>query len=151
MPEVPQIFKDMGKNCVGEMRRQIQAEIDASTIYMSMGAHFARDTVNRPGFSKFFFHASHEERDHAQDLIGYLLTRGELDGATPKSAKLHELIAVPKVNKTSWESGVQALKEALELEAAVTKSIKKVIRACDDENLGEKFIKEYNVRHMTKT
>lgn len=59
-----------------EMRRQIQAEIDASLKYLAMGAHFAQDTINRPGFSEFFFKASGEEREHAHKLIEYLLMRG---------------------------------------------------------------------------
>lgn len=135
----------MGPTCVAEMRRQIQAEIRASTIYMSMGVHFSKDIINRPGFSKFFLDASREERNHAQELIGYLLTRGELDGTATHSNNLHQLITVPEVGKTSWKSGVSALKEALILEAEVTSSIKQVIRTCDEEDLGKKN-KEYNVR-----
>lgn len=60
------------------MRRQIQAEIDASLQYLAMAAHFAQDTVNRPGFMEFFFKAASEEREHAHKLIEYLLMRGQL-------------------------------------------------------------------------
>ncbi|CAH2210649.1 jg20597, partial [Pararge aegeria aegeria] len=42
------------------------------------GAHFSKDSVNRPGFAKMFFDASSEEREHALKLIEYLLMRGEL-------------------------------------------------------------------------
>lgn len=68
----------MTNGCIREMRRQIQAEIDASIKYMAMGAHFAKDTVNRIGFSEFFFKAASEEREHAEKLIEYLLMRGQL-------------------------------------------------------------------------
>lgn len=68
----------MSRGCIKEVRRQIQAEIDASMQYMAMGAHFAKDTVNRIGFSEFFFKASSEEREHAGKLIEYLLMRGQL-------------------------------------------------------------------------
>lgn len=68
----------MTRGCTKEVRRQIQAEIDASIQYMAMGAHFAKDTVNRPGFSEFFFKAAGEEREHATKLIEYLLMRGQL-------------------------------------------------------------------------
>lgn len=61
-----------------ELKRQIQEEINASIQYLAMGAHFARDTVNRPGFSHFFFKAAGEERAHAQKLVEYLLMRGHL-------------------------------------------------------------------------
>lgn len=68
----------MTRGCTKEMRRQIQAEIDASMQYLAMGAYFSKDTVNRPGFSSFFFKAAGEEREHAGKLIEYLLMRGQL-------------------------------------------------------------------------
>lgn len=70
----------MKDRCVSETKRQIQAEINASMVYLAMGAHFAKDTVNRPGFSEFFFKAAAEEREHGQKLIEYLLMRGQLTG-----------------------------------------------------------------------
>lgn len=48
--------------------------------YLAMGAHFGKDSINRPGFSEFFFKAAGEEREHATKLIEYLLMRGELVG-----------------------------------------------------------------------
>lgn len=68
----------MTNGCIGEMRRQIQAEINASVKYLAMGAHFAQDTVNRPGFAEFFFKSASEEREHATKLIEYLLMRTNL-------------------------------------------------------------------------
>lgn len=76
--DVPSEFLDMSRGCIKEVRRQIQAEVDASIQYMAMGAHFAKDTVNRIGFSEFFFKAAGEEREHAMKLIEYLLMRGQL-------------------------------------------------------------------------
>lgn len=76
--DIPNDFLDMSRGCIKEMRRQIQAEIDASIQYMAMGAHFAKDTINRPGFSEFFFKSAGEEREHAGKLIEYLLMRGQL-------------------------------------------------------------------------
>lgn len=69
----------MSGGCIGEMRRQIQAEINASVKYLAMGAHFAQDTVNRPGFAEFFFKSASEEREHATKLIEYLLMRTNLN------------------------------------------------------------------------
>lgn len=76
--DVPDEWLDMSRGCVKEVRRQVQAEIDASMAYMAMGAHFAKDTVNRHGFSEFFFKAAGEEREHAGKLIEYMLMRGQL-------------------------------------------------------------------------
>lgn len=53
-------------------------ELKAAMQYMAMGAHFSKDTINRPGFAKLFFEAASEEREHAIKLIHYLLMRGEL-------------------------------------------------------------------------
>lgn len=68
----------MSRGCIKEVRRQIQAEIDASMQYLAMGAHFSQSTINLPGFSEFFFKAAGEEREHATKLIEYLLMRGQL-------------------------------------------------------------------------
>lgn len=70
---------DMTNGCIKEVRRQIQAEINASVNYLAMAAHFSKDTVNRPGFAKFFFHSASEEREHAMKLIEYLLMRSPLE------------------------------------------------------------------------
>lgn len=78
--DVPQEWLDMKSNCVTATKKQIQMEIDASMVYLSMGAHFSKDTVNRPGFSEFFFKAAAEEREHGHKLIEYLLMRGQLSG-----------------------------------------------------------------------
>lgn len=134
--EVPEEFKDMTKGCFGEMRRQIQTEIDASMQYLAMGAHFARDTINRPGFSEFFFKAAAEEREHSHKLIEYLLMRGNLtDG-------ISSLITVNLPKKLLWETGVEALKDALRYEASVTRSIKQVIAQCEEDpvEIGEKTV-----------
>lgn len=39
---------------------QIQAELKASHIYLSISAYFGRDTVALPGFQKFFLKSSEE-------------------------------------------------------------------------------------------
>ena len=37
--------------CVGALRAQVRMEFEASLQYLLMGAHFAHDSVNLPGFS----------------------------------------------------------------------------------------------------
>jgi len=128
-PNVPQEWIDMVSPCVQEMRRQIGEELKASLKYLAMGAHFSKDVINRPGFAKMFFESASEERQHAIKLISYLLMRGEL------TSKVSELINKNiDVDKSSWESGVAALEDALRLEAYVTKSIKRVIKVCEEAN-----------------
>jgi len=109
-----------------KMRAQVQEELQAAVTYLAMGAHFSRDTINRPGFAKLFFEAASEEREHAIKIISYLLMRGEL------TTEVSRLIQNPSPLKESWESGVDALKDALKLEATVTGKIRDIIAACDN-------------------
>lgn len=92
----------------------------------SQGAHFARDTVNRPGFSKLFLESASEEREHAIKVIEYLLMRGEL------TSDVSKLLKFPlKPIREEWNSGVEALSDALNLEAQVTRSIREIIMTCE--------------------
>lgn len=74
--DCPDFWIDMNQTCTGAMRDQIQMEVDASYVYLAMGAYFARDDVNMPGFAKMFFEHAGEERSHALGLVNYLLMRG---------------------------------------------------------------------------
>lgn len=121
---LPTDWLDMDSVCVGAVRRQIQEEIDASIKYLSMGAHFARDVVDRPGFAQFFFKSATEKRDQAIKLIEYLLMR------TPVT-QTADLIKVNAPEVKYWK-GTVALEDALKTEAAMTKKIKYVIQKCDD-------------------
>lgn len=71
-------LNDKTGQCLDEMRKQIQMEINASNIYLAMASHFSRDVVNRPGFAEHFFKSAREEREHGTKLIEYLSMRGQL-------------------------------------------------------------------------
>merc|ERR1711962_215183 len=58
------------------INKQINMELYASYVYLSMSAYFARDDVALHGFSKRFRAASHEEREHAETMIDYQTMRG---------------------------------------------------------------------------
>nr|CAD7258590.1 unnamed protein product [Timema shepardi] len=107
---IPTKWITMVDPCIKKMREQVQVELRAAVSYLAMGAHFSKDTVNRPGFAKIFFDAASEEREHAIKIIEYLLMRGEL------TSKVGQLIKNPMPAKESWETGVEALKDALGLE-----------------------------------
>lgn len=127
-PDVPKDWITMSESCVGKVRAQVEEELKASMQYMAMGAHFSRDVINRPGFAKLFFDAATEERGHSIEFISYLLMRGELTSHV--SDLIHSHI-VPA--KTSWNNAAEALKDALELEASVTRKIRSIIQTCDDD------------------
>ncbi|KAL7302443.1 ferritin subunit [Trichogramma pretiosum] len=124
--DVPTAWKDMVNPCIQVLEAQVKTEIQASMTYLAMGAHFARDTVNRPGFSKMFFEAANEEREHAIKVIEYLLMRGQL------TSDVSKLLKFPlKPLREEWNSGVEALTDALNLETSVTKSIRDIIMTCE--------------------
>lgn len=124
--EIPSSWLDMADSCVEIMKRQVETEIRAAMTYLSMGAYFSRDTVNRPGFSKLFFDSASEEREHAIKIIEYLLMRGQL------TDEVSGLLQFPMENIPEvWNSGADAMRGALELEANVTKSIRTIITNCE--------------------
>lgn len=124
-PDINSDWIDIQKECTNSIREQIQKEIDASFDYLAMGAHFSRDTINRPGFAEHFFKAAREEREHGMHLIEYLLMRGQLTDSVT------DLITIPTVKKHEWKNGAESLADALSLEAKVTKSIRDVIEKCE--------------------
>jgi len=129
-------FSDMQDKCSEETGKQIKMEITASLKYLGMATHFAKDSVNRPGFAKLFFDAASEEREHAYKLIEYLTMRGRyLDnaGINKEIAKIDISSMVTKLATpdAGITSGLVALQKALELEKEVTTSIRNLIATCE--------------------
>ncbi|PNF21994.1 Ferritin subunit [Cryptotermes secundus] len=137
--DIPKDWITMVEPCTAKMREQVQEELQAALTYMAMGAHFSRDTVNRPGFAKMFFESASEERQHAIKIISYLLMRGEL------TSEVRKLIQNPMPLNESWESGLDALKDALKLEAHVTRKIRDIIIACENPSDDGKGFNDYHL------
>lgn len=138
-PDIPNDWVTMVDPCTDSMKNQIQEELNAAMQYMAMGAHFSKDTINRPGFAHLFFEAASEERQHAIKLISYLLMRGEL---TSKVSSLIKTVMDPAV--VEWKSGLDALKQALLLESSVTRKIRDVIQKCEEDmNFNDYHLVDY--------
>merc|ERR1712080_106077 len=58
------------------INKQINMELYASYVYLSMSAYFARDDLALHGFAKRFRAAPAEEKEHAEKLIDYQNMRG---------------------------------------------------------------------------
>lgn len=163
-------FVDMKSECVRLTEEQIEKEITASLKYLSYGAYFSRDTVNRPGFASFFFNAANEEREHAEKLIDYLSMRGRYfeDQESPiskieigkliKNSEHAKALGIDNVWTASLKpqnngvsAGFEALRTALKMEMAVTQSIKNLIIACESEKAsnGETFNDYHFVDYLT--
>lgn len=142
----------MKDRCTETTERQIEKEITASLKYLAMGAFFSKDSVNRPGFAKLFFEAASEEREHAYKLIEYLSMRGrylnpsksyipkidisKLVKESPNTGSVMgvTLADLEPVEDEKTTSGLIALQNALKLETAVTKSIRDLVKTCEDDS-----------------
>uniref|UniRef100_A0A915CSW8 Ferritin n=1 Tax=Ditylenchus dipsaci TaxID=166011 RepID=A0A915CSW8_9BILA len=58
------------------VNRQINVELYASYVYLSMAYYFDRDDVALPNISKWFKKQSEEEREHGMTFMKYQNTRG---------------------------------------------------------------------------
>ena len=121
------------ENSEAALNKQINMELTASYVYMSMATFFARESVALPGLQEFFAKASTEEREHAQKLIDYITKRGG-------KVQFSNIIAP----KTEWDSPLAALEAALALEQRVNQSLLDLHAVADEHNdphLGD-FIEE---------
>ena len=113
MAFVNQVRQNFHQETEAAINKQINLELHASYVYLSMAAYFDRDDVALPGFHKYFRKASDEEREHAQKLIKYQHTRGGVV----------MLKDVGKPSKDEWGSGLDAMQAALALERNVNQSL----------------------------
>jgi len=95
------------------VNKQINSEMHASYVYLSMSSWFSRDDVALHGFSKYFMEQSDEERGHAKALMEYQSTRG---GRVV-------LQDVSKPSSMEWGSAMEAVKAALEMEKGINKCL----------------------------
>jgi len=108
-----QIRQNYHEDCEAGVNKQINMELYASYVYLSMAYHFDRHDVALKGFSKFFKKCSLEEREHAEKLMHYQNQRG---GRIV-------LQDVHKPTTDDWGNGVEALISALELEKTVNQAL----------------------------
>ncbi|XP_025190849.1 ferritin subunit [Melanaphis sacchari] len=137
--QIPDDWITMVTPCTKKMKEQVQEELTAAMTYFAMGAHFSKDTVNRPGFAKIFFESASEERDHAIKIIGYLLMRGGL------TKEISQLIRDPQPLSETWADGLSALKDALKLEAHVTRKIRDIATTCEEPGRDGQDFNDYHL------
>lgn len=101
------------EECEAFINKQINMELYASYVYLSMSYYFARDDVALHGFAKYFKKNSDEERDHAQKFMEYQNSRG--------GRIVLQDVAKPSSNE--WGLAMDAIKAALDLEKTVNKSL----------------------------
>uniref|UniRef100_A0A8C4PFF8 Ferritin n=1 Tax=Equus asinus TaxID=9793 RepID=A0A8C4PFF8_EQUAS len=72
-----QVRQNYHQDSEAAINRQINLELHASYVYLSMSFYFDRDDVALKNFAKYFLHQSHEEREHAEKLMKLQNQRGE--------------------------------------------------------------------------
>jgi len=88
------------------VNKQINIELYASYVYLSMSYYFDRPDVALPNIAKWFKEQSDDEREHATKLLKYQNTRGGRVVLQP----------VRKPEKDEWGSPLEAFQAALALE-----------------------------------
>jgi len=95
------------------VNKQINLELYASYVYLSMSYHYDHVSVHLPGAHKYFKKASDEEREHAQKLMKFQNQRGG-------TVVLHDIKRPEKDNWGTLKEGIQA---ALDLEKHVNQHL----------------------------
>jgi len=95
------------------INKQINLELYASYVYLSMAYHFDRDDVALPGAHKYFKKASDEEREHAQLLMKFQNQRGG-------RIVLQNIV---KPDHDEWGTLLNAMSTAQALEKSVNQSL----------------------------
>ncbi|XP_077424447.1 ferritin, heavy polypeptide 1b [Vanacampus margaritifer] len=108
-----QIRQNFHQDCEAAINRQINLELYASYVYLSMAYYFDRDDKALPHFAKFFSAQSKEEHEHAEKLLAFQNNRG---------GKIF-LQDIKKPERDEWGSGLEALECALQLEKSVNQSL----------------------------
>lgn len=160
--EAPHVRQEFTENANDLITSQITKELQASYLYHAYANYFGRSDVALPGFKKFFSAASKEERDHAEQLMDYLNSRG--GNVELADVKLRDVCRVisnslstitterdtacicyfmtrqwdnNKGNcnddRTHWKSGLWAMEDALILERYVNAEILSLHRNTDSD------------------
>ncbi|UMM12725.1 hypothetical protein L5515_001359 [Caenorhabditis briggsae] len=106
------------------VNKQINIELYASYVYLSMSFYFDRDDVALPNIAKFFKNQSDEEREHATELMRVQNLRG---GRVV-------LQDIQKPDKDEWGTALKAFEAALALEKFNNESLLKLHSTAGNHN-----------------
>jgi ferritin heavy chain len=121
MSTVSRVRQNFAEEAEAGINKQINMELYASYVYLSMAYFFDRDDVALKGFHNFFKKCSDEEREHAQKFIVYQQMRGGRVVLKP----------IDKPALDEWGNGLQAMEAALELEKTVNQSLLDLHKVAD--------------------
>uniref|UniRef100_A0A2I3HXT5 Ferritin n=1 Tax=Nomascus leucogenys TaxID=61853 RepID=A0A2I3HXT5_NOMLE len=119
-----QVRQNYNQDSEAAINRQINLELYASCVYLSMSYYFDRDDVALKNFAKYFLHQSHEEREHAEKLMKLQNQQG---------GRIF-LQGIKKPDCDDWESGLNEMECALHLEKNVNQSLLELHKLATDKN-----------------
>ena len=119
-----QVRQNYHQDSEAAINRQINLELYASCVYLSMSYYFDRDDVALKNFAKYFLHQSHEEREHAERLMRLQNQRG---------GRIF-LQDIKKPDRDDWENGLTAMECALCLERNVNQSLLELHKLATEKN-----------------
>nr|UYM80470.1 ferritin-like protein 1 [Phoronopsis harmeri] len=115
------VRQNFHEECEAGVNKQVNLELYASYVYLSMASHFDRDDVALHGFAKFFRESSKEEREHAELLMKFQNQRGGR----------MVLQDIKKPERDEWGSGLEAMQTALDLEKHVNQALLDLHKVAD--------------------
>jgi len=104
--------------------KEVERERFRLLVTLMKAFHFSRDDVALPGFEKYFKHQSDEEREHAEKFMKYQNSRG--------GRLVFQNVVKPA--KMEWQSGLEALEDALGLERLVNQSLLALHKVAEEVN-----------------
>ncbi|KAM9618089.1 ferritin heavy chain-like [Trichechus inunguis] len=118
-----QVRQNYSQDSEAAVNRQINLELHASYVYLSMSYYFDHDDAALKNFAKYFLHQSHEEREHAEKLMKLQNQRGGQ-------------IVLPDIRPDcdDWESGLNAMECVLHLEKSVNQPLLELHKLATDKN-----------------
>jgi len=137
------VRQNFNEACEAAINKQINMELYASYVYLSLSHHYERDDVALPGIAKFMKKSSDEERQHAQMFMEYQNKRGGRIRLLPVSAPARQ----------EWGTLLEGLQTALDLEKQVNQSILDLHGKADefkDPHLGS-FVEENFVTEQVES
>ncbi|KAG8222037.1 hypothetical protein J437_LFUL003957 [Ladona fulva] len=94
--------------------RQINMELHASHVYLTIANFYDQDDVALKGFHKYFSKMSDEEREHARKMMRYQNQRGG-------RVAISEVPVPPEL--LLWNSPLTSMQTALDMEKKVNQSL----------------------------
>ncbi|XDC70154.1 hypothetical protein R6Z07F_001327 [Ovis aries] len=119
-----QVLQNYHQDLEAAINRQINLELYASCVYLSMSYYFDCDDVALKNFAKYFLHQSHEEREHAEKTMQLPNWRG---------GRIF-LQDVKKPDRDDWENGQNTMEYALCLERSVNQSLLELHRLATEKS-----------------